>query len=238
MGDEKVMVVIKDFFTEEQMLEYSSLANFAHQELEEKFSGLLKLDVFPELIIDTNFDSTQTNQRLTDLMLNPTLMEDGKRIKAVETNEIMLFLVPSYAYMITLGFDRLDQIKLQIVFREYMCSLMLYEILKAHDIKYTYDRFLGESVLKEPKEILSDMVEKEKNLHYFKALDNFYKTHWKTNKIGCIFTSLNFSFISYLEKNRTVKGMITDPIIFLKVQQIKDELNLILNTPTDKIVLH
>ena len=116
--------------------------------------------------------------------------------------------------------DLLSELASAYLFREFIRNLILYELIKAHDLKYVYDRFAGESVFKPLNEIIEPMIQEEKNLVYYKKLKDFYNEKLPRNISGSLICDLLFSISEYIDKHRTMRGIGFDPKVNSIVEQI------------------
>lgn len=121
-------------------------------------------------------------------------------------------MVPILTYFKSLRFEVLiSELGSAYLFREIIRNLILYELIKAHDLKYVYDRFAGESVFKPLNEIIEPMIQEEKNLVYYKKLKDFYNEKLPRNIVGSLICDLLFAIIEHLDKHQTMRDIGIDP---------------------------
>jgi hypothetical protein len=214
-------MIISNFFAPQDRLVHEALVTATYDEVQQQFENLFKLDEFPELIVDTTFDASKTTQPMAWMGTRLEVQKGTSKVKAITPDTMVIQVVPFYVYMNELGFHRtLNDIQFQAVMKEFIRSYMIYNLIKAHSMKYDYDRFIGEDAGKPQAEIMQTLITQEEELYYYKALKDFYLQKLPENTVGIMFTVLNFAFIEYLQNNRTVKGMGKDSSIMRDVWEI------------------
>lgn len=218
-------MIITDFFTEEEKLELEMLVGIVYREVEDQTTNIFKLDTFPDLHGDLSFDAGQPTQALVWTAFDMDTDEvNGKDIvKAINPDTIVVQIVSLYVYLKEMKLTELGHIRYQAVFKEFIRSQIIYQLIMAHTIKYEYDRFIGEEV-RPFNEIMKDVIEREHKLEFYKKLQNFYAEKFPENVIGKHFTDLNLLFIEFLQKTKTVKGMGNYPAIADIVKKIIEEV--------------
>lgn len=199
----------------------TQIINFVHEDIKAQFEKVFQLDVYPDIIINFDMDISKPRQSLCWSNLGIKLGKDKNFIAGLFFDNIVIEVVPIMTYFKTLRFeDLLSELGSVYLFREFIRNLILYELIKAHDLKYVYDRFAGESVFKPLNEIIEPMIQEEKNLVYYKKLKDFYNEKLPRNIVGSLICDLLFSKIEYIGKQRTMRGMGFDPKVNSIVEQI------------------
>jgi hypothetical protein len=209
-----------NYFDEVDEMIMEGMLHTVHERLETQFETLFKLDEFPGLTVDFSFNPLVMNQSLawagTQLRV-----DENNRVKSIIIDEIVLKIVPMYTLLKEVGFENmLNQTQFDVVFMEFSEMLMLYQLIKAHDLKYVYDRFIGEDAIKPQSEIVKPMIKLENTLHYYRALQNFYDDKLPNNVIGRMFADMNFDIIDFVATNKSMKDIYKDTKIIQSVWKI------------------
>jgi hypothetical protein len=168
-------MIITNFFVPHQKLVLEALVTNTYEEVQNQFERLFKLDEFPELIVDTTFDANKPAQPMAYMGTRLEVQKGTSKVKAIIPDTMVINVVSFYVYMNELGFHRtLNEIQFQAVMREFIRSYMIYNLIKAHSMKYDYDRFIGDDAGKPQAEIMQTLIEQEEDLYYYKALNDFY----------------------------------------------------------------
>jgi hypothetical protein len=199
----------------------TQVINFVHGEIKEKFENIFQLDVYPDIIINFDIDVKKPRQSLCWSNLGIKLGEDKNFISGLFFDNIVIEVVPIMTYFKVLNFeDLLSELGCAYLFKEFVRNLIIYELIKAHDLKFVYDRFAGESVFKPLSEIITPMVEEEKRLVYYIKLKDFYIEKLPKNILGKLICDLLFAITEHLDKHHNMRNIGIDPKVIFIVEEI------------------
>lgn len=183
--------------TEQAML--MKIANKVHAELKDKYEGLFGLDVFPQLELSYGIDKRKPRQQFCDLGYR--IDRNDNIVEAVVPDRINLQLFPTFVLMLQIGHDQFPKSINERIMSEFVKSLMVYQLIKAYEIKYTFDRFQGEVIKGGLQNIFTDLYAEENQLSYYKRTVAFMRE--KEGTVSELVSQLLIILIEFLELKKT-----------------------------------
>lgn len=215
-------------YTKKEKELLSILCEEVYEEAVEKFTDILKLDYFPTLGLNFDYKNISKRNYTTPSFLY-SLIEDKSLIKSIHVDHVDLNMVPLRLYfrMIDLIDDDLDYRDLQL-FKLTMRILYIEELIKCHDIKYFYNRFINSSVFKPTEKIMEDLIEDSMYGEILLRTKGFLYQNDKLDIISDNIINLLLNQIYYFEDNGTLKGIDEDKETKEFISNILEEFDTIL----------
>lgn len=175
------------------------ITNKVHAELKDKYEGLFGLDTFPQLELNYGIDTSKPRQQFCDLGYR--VDRNDNVVEAVVPDRIMVQLFPTYVLMKQIGCEQFPKIISERIMSEFVKSLMVYQLIKAYEIKYTFDRFQGDEIKGGLQNIFVDLYKEENQLSYYKRTVSFMRE--KEGVVPELVSQLLIILIEFLELKKT-----------------------------------